>query len=178
MSFSEMVEALQLIDDVRNVKEENPVGDFSFGSFEYLFDENRTISYTYFFQTKKETKLISISNTFEYDLTGLYTKNRILEMINDFNVNFMGFKVSLLKNKINNNDASDFFDKNKSKKESKLIVNFATELYFHRYADLTSKETIKNISVHLKALEYAPVLFSDEMNENGIAHSTGSYIDQ
>ncbi|PKQ51333.1 hypothetical protein CXH12_02495 [Citrobacter portucalensis] len=170
MSISELGDALKAIENITNVKEEKTDNDgaaYSFGSLDYYNDEVGIMSYTYLIQTRGEVKLVTFSNSFEYDTIGLYSNTRLFKMVNDFNSTYMGYKAFVLeKRKDESNIGLNF----KREKNGAIIVTFNTDLVFYRHADLFKEETKKSFTICLNILSNAPSLFSGMMTEYGIRH--------
>lgn len=97
MSISELGGVLKTIENITNVKEEKLIAMWlTFGSLDYYNDEVGIMSYTYLIQTRNEVKLVTLSNSFEYDTIGLYSDTRLFKMVNDFNSTYMGYKAFVL----------------------------------------------------------------------------------
>lgn len=167
MSISELGDVLKTIENITNVKEEKTDNDgvYSFGSLDYSNDEVDIMSYTYLIQTRSEVKLVTFSNSFEYDTIGLYSNTRLFKMVNDFNSIYMGYKAFVLE-KRGSNTGLNF----KREKNDTLAVTFNTDLVFYRHADLFKEETKKAFTICLNILSNAPSLFSEMMTEYGIRH--------
>jgi len=162
MRFSELAEALLEIDGVKNIKEEaSDVDDsYSFGTLEFS-----SVSYTYLISKKNKVKLITISNSFEYDTLGLYTDSRLFTMVNNFNSTYMGFKAFILERRKNN-----LLINIENEKTNTMAVTFNSEFLFPIELDLNKSEIKKSLLICLEILGQAPALLSEMMFEYGIKH--------
>ena len=171
MSVSELADVLKTIENITNLKEEVTSNDesYSFGSLDYSNSDVGILTYTYLIQKRNEVKLITLSNSFEYETVGLYSNTRLLNMLNEFNSTYMGFKAFILEKRKENRKYSIG-----SKKEmlNTVAVTFNTDLIFHRQANLFKDETKKSFSICLHILGNAPSLFSEMMAEYGINHKS------
>lgn len=169
MSISELADVLRTIEDITNVKDEITGNDesYSFGSLDYSNIDVGSLSYTYLIQTNDDVKLITLSNSFEYETIGLYSNTRLLDMLNNFNSTYMGFKALVLDKRKNNSKSS--LDSKRTKINT-ITVTFNTDLIFSRQADLFKSETKKSFIICLRILGNAPSSFSEMMTEYGIDH--------
>ncbi|HDU1493480.1 TPA: hypothetical protein REW05_005150 [Klebsiella pneumoniae] len=169
MSISELGGVLKTIENITNVKEEKTDSDvaYSFGSLDYYNDEVGIMSYTYLIQTRNEVKLVTLSNSFEYDTIGLYSDTRLFKMVNDFNSTYMGYKAFVLEKR---KDESIIGLSLKRDMNDTLSVTFNTDLLFYRHTDLSKEETKRSFTICLNILSNAPSLFSEMMTKYGIRH--------
>lgn len=165
MRFSELADVLRGINGVTNLKEESTDIDdiddsYSFGTLEFS-----SVSYTYLINKKNSVKLITISNSFEYDTLGLYTDSRLFNMVNNFNSTYMGFKAFILDRRKSNESMTL-----KTSKINTMAVAFNTEFLFPIELDLNRAEIKKSLLICLDTLGQAPALLSEMMFEYGIKH--------
>lgn len=168
MSISELADTLKTIENVSSVKEEATGHDesYSFGSLDYVNSDVGVLTYTYLIQINNNVKLITLSNSFEYDTIGLYSNTRLLNMLNELNSKYMGFKAFILEKR---NEGKVNLGLKKEIRNT-ISVTFNTDLVFSRQVDISKNEIKKSFIICLNILGNAPSLFSEMMSEYGINH--------